>query len=485
VNRTSQYIVGFIRLLLGIFFRRIEVTGFENVPAESGGLILSWHPNGVVDAALILTHFPKPIVFGARHGIFKWPLLGWMMRQLGMVPIYRRSDMRDEATDAERQASNRRSIDALAQAIADGGYSALFPEGLSHDEPFLMNLKKGAAYLYLRAAELTPDGAPRPVILPVGLHYNKKRILGSQALVAIHPPLEVEEELAVPAPLGEERRGQAARLTDEFERVLNEVVLATESWELHNLMHRARKLIRAEGVSRRGAKLGAPDMAERVRHFGSLWRHYAASRESHPDETTQLVAEVASYDEELSTLGIEDHELDGTSWLASPRRVGLLVLQMIVVYLILPPFLVIGVLVNLPTALLLWVLTKGVSKKYKDEASVKILAGAVLFPLTWLLVALLVGWGERTLAAVYPQIPDRPVLTAIVAFLLSAFGGLLALQYRRLAGATLRAVRVGLTRARRSKAVHRLKAKRSRLFDEFLALDKRLAVESEVIEAKE
>jgi 1-acyl-sn-glycerol-3-phosphate acyltransferase len=461
VNRTSQYIVGFIRLLLGIFFRRIEVTGFENVPAESGGLILSWHPNGVVDAALILTHFPKPIVFGARHGIFKWPLLGWMMRQLGMVPIYRRSDMRDEATDAERQASNRRSIDALAQAIADGGYSALFPEGLSHDEPFLMNLKKGAAYLYLRAAELTPDGAPRPVILPVGLHYNKKRILGSQALVAIHPPLEVEEELAVPAPLGEERRGQAARLTDEFERVLNEVVLATESWELHNLMHRARKLIRAEGVSRRGAKLGAPDMAERVRHFGSL------------------------YDEELSTLGIEDHELDGTSWLASPRRVGLLVLQMIVVYLILPPFLVIGVLVNLPTALLLWVLTKGVSKKYKDEASVKILAGAVLFPLTWLLVALLVGWGERTLAAVYPQIPDRPVLTAIVAFLLSAFGGLLALQYRRLAGETLRAVRVGLTRARRSKAIHRLKAERSRLFGEFLALDKRLTQETEVIEAKE
>lgn len=476
MTRTSQYIVGFVRLLLRIFFRRIEVTGLENVPDEGGGLILSWHPNGVVDAALILTHFPHPIVFGARHGIFKWPLLGWMMRQLGMVPIYRRSDMPEGASDAERQASNRRSIDALAQAIADGGYSALFPEGLSHDEPYLQNLKKGAAYLYLRAVEVTPSGSPRPVVLPVGLHYNKKRILGSQALVAIHPPLELEDRLAEPAPLGDERRVQAAGLTDEFERVLNEVVMATESWELHNLMHRARKLLRAEGAIRTGVRMRAPDMRERMRHFGSLWRHYEASRESHPDETTQLVAEVTSYDEELSTLGIEDHELDGTSWLASPRRVGILLLQMIVVYLLLPPFLIIGVLVNLPTALLLWGLTKGVSKKYKDEASVKILAGTVLFPLTWLLVAVLVAWGGRTLAAVYPQIPDRPVLTAVLAFLLSAFGGLLALQYRRLAAETLRAVRVGLTRARRSRAIRRLKAERSRLFDELLALDKRLAV---------
>jgi hypothetical protein len=188
-----------------------------------------------------------------------------------------------------------------------------------------------------------------------------------------------------------------------------------------------------------------------------------------------LVAEVARYDEELNALGIEDHELDGSSWLASPRRVGLLLLQMVVVYLVLPPFLVIGVLVNLPTALLLLALSKVASKKYKDEASVKVLVGAIAFPLTWLLVALLVAWGENTLAGIYPRMPEAPVLTGIVAFLLSAFGGVLALQYRRLAAETLRAVRVGLTRTRRRQAVRRLKAERSRLFDEFVSLDKRLA----------
>lgn len=485
MTRTSQLIVGFFRLQLRIFFRRIEVTGLENVPADGGGLILSWHPNGVVDGALILTHFPQLIVFGARHGIFKWPLLGWMMRQLGMVPIYRRSDMAEGASDADRQANNRKSVDALAQAIVDHGFAALFPEGLSHDEPYLQDLKKGAAYLYYRAAELTPEGKPLPKILPVGLHYNRKTVFGSQALVAIHPPLELEAELAEPAAEGEARREQAGRLTAEFERVLSEVVLATESWELHNLMHRARKLLRAEGASRTGARVRAPDMTERIRHFGSLWRHYEAGRQTHPDETTQLVAEVARYDEELSALGIEDHELDGSSWLASPRRAGLLLLQMVVVYLVLPPFLIIGVLVNLPTALLLLALSKGVSQMYKDEASVKILVGAIAFPLTWLLVALLVAWGENALAGIYPRMPEAPVLTGIVAFLLSAFGGVLALQYRRLAGETLRAVRVGLTRARRSTAVHRLKAARSRLFDEFLALDKRLALEAEPIEAKE
>ena len=81
-----------VRLLVGLFFRRVEVVGLEHVPAEGGGLITSWHPNGLIDPALILAHFPRTIVFGARHGLFKWPLLGALMRALGTVPIYRASD---------------------------------------------------------------------------------------------------------------------------------------------------------------------------------------------------------------------------------------------------------------------------------------------------------------------------------------------------------------------------------------------------------
>lgn len=474
VSRAESPIISYFRFLLRVFFSRIEVVGLENIPEDRGGLIVSWHPNGVIDGALILTHFPQRMVIGARHGLFRWPVLGWLMRRIGAVPIYRRRDMRQGESNSGRRASNRRSVDLLAQAVARGGFAALFPEGRSHDEPCVQELKTGAAHLYLRAADLIPERSALPAILPVGLHYSRKTIFGSQVLLAFHPPIQLPIELAEPASNDEERRRQARELTVEIDCVLREVVLATESWELHHLFQRARKLIRAEGMARSGTKSKPPDMTERIRHFASIWRGYRKGLRSHTAATVKLVADVASYDDEMRALRIEDHELDGTPWVSSPSRAFLLLLEFLLVYLVLPPFLLIGVLVNLAPTLLVVGVTKTVSEEYKDEASVKLLLGSVVFPLTWLLMAVLVGWSERTLAGVYPEIPEAPVLTGVVAFLLSAFGGLLALQYRQIATETMRTVRVHLTLARRRRTVQQLLQKRSDLFDQFLTLGREL-----------
>jgi 1-acyl-sn-glycerol-3-phosphate acyltransferase len=163
-----------LRLIARAFFRRIEVTGLENVPETGGGLLISWHPNAMIDAGLILTQFPRRIVFGARHGLFEWPLLGRLMRHLGTVPIYRGQDQGAGRLDAERQAANTQSLDALAREVADGSFAALFPEGISHDEPFPQELKTGAARLFYRACELTGVGSLKPVVIPIGLTTIKR-----------------------------------------------------------------------------------------------------------------------------------------------------------------------------------------------------------------------------------------------------------------------------------------------------------------------
>ncbi len=473
--RTQKLLTGYFRLLLFTFFRRIEVAGLENIPEDRGGLLVSWHPNGVIDGLVLLTTFPHWIASGARHELLKVPLLGWMMRQCGAVPIYRRQGMRDGESNSERRAGNRQSIDALAQTVANGGFAVLFPEGKSHDEPFVHELKTGAAHLYYRAVELTPEGSPPPVIVPVALHYNKKSIWGSQVLVTYHPALALAPDLAEPAAHEETRRQQAHRLTTELDRVLREVILATESWELHNLFQRARKLIRAEGIARQGGVSEPPDIAERVRHFGRIWRDYQRSRECFPEETERLLDDVSFYDHCLRALAVEDHELDGVVWTLSRRRTILLFLELLVVYLVLPFFLIIGVLVNLPTMLLLQALTKAAAGKYKDEASIKVLVGAVAFPLTWLLVAALVAWGGGILAAGYPEVRYSPLLTGVVAFLLSGFGGVLALHFRQLASESLRTLRVRLTLTRRKHAVEWLLEQRGSLFERFLSLDRKLA----------
>ena len=471
----QQAILRYFRLVLGVFFRRIEVTGDDTVPRDRGVLAVSWHPNGIIDGGVVLSYFPRGIIVGARSGLFKWPILGWILRQLSAVPIYRRQDVKQDGSQSDRQNANRQAIDALAQAIADGGCSALFPEGTSHDEPHLHEIKTGAAYLYYRAVELTAAGSPPPVIVPVGLHYSDKTLFGSQLLVAIHPPLELPQGLVLPSPDPEEKKTQARLLTAEFDRVLAEVVMATESWDLHHLMHRARKLLRAEGAARAGTRSAAPSIVERVRHFGTIWKRYQEATKKYPEETKRLLRGIARYDNLLSALRIEDYELDGKAWVASPRRAVWLGLEFLLVYLVLPPFLVIGVVVNLIPALIVWGFNRVVARHYKDEATLKILVGSVLFPAAWLLAACLVGWGEGLLADIFPKIPRAPVVTGIIAFVLSAFGGMLALQYRQIATETYRTLRVQFTLARRKKAIATLLEWRRRLFDDFMALESKLA----------
>ncbi|MBW2277244.1 MAG: 1-acyl-sn-glycerol-3-phosphate acyltransferase, partial [Deltaproteobacteria bacterium] len=252
MTRAYRAIVGFIQLLTWIFFRRVEVSGLEHLPTDRGGILIAWHPNGLIDPCLILASFPRTVIFGARHGLFKWPLLGWLMRGIGTVPIYRAADAK-RITDDQRRSGNLQSIDALAEAVASGSFSALFPEGVSHDEPHPIVLKTGAARLYYRARQLAGPETSSPVIVPVGLHYDDKSVFGSKVLVAFHPPLVLDAELDVtpavdePAETGRER---CAELTAEFDRVLRDVIFATDDWELHRLFMRARSLIRAERATR-------------------------------------------------------------------------------------------------------------------------------------------------------------------------------------------------------------------------------------------
>src|SRR5688572_16226591 len=79
-----------LSLLLRVFFRRVEVVGLENLPADRGGILVAAHPNGLVDPTLILAAFTHHVVFGARSGLFRIPVLGAIIRGLGTVPICRR-----------------------------------------------------------------------------------------------------------------------------------------------------------------------------------------------------------------------------------------------------------------------------------------------------------------------------------------------------------------------------------------------------------
>jgi 1-acyl-sn-glycerol-3-phosphate acyltransferase len=487
-SRAYPWIQLLLRTAVNLFFRRVEVGGLRNVPAEGGGLVISWHPNGLVDPGLILTQCPRPVVFGARHGLFGYPLLGPLLREVGTVPIYRAIDVSGDASVESRRAANRKSLEVLAERIASGSLSALFPEGISHDEPGLQALRTGAARLYYRSRQLgrsrqlAPD-APPPAILLVGLHYDDKQMFRSNALVTFHPPLVLPPELDVtPAEDVDSDvvHELSRRLTAHIETTLREVVYATDSWELHDLMHRTRRLVRAERAHRAGADPGKTTIGERVLGFARVRAGYNALLQRDPAEVEALRQRVARYDADLRALKLEDYDLDRPPSLRSKWIVLLLALQILGVFLLLPPLVVLGYLVNLPTALGLVAIAKLAARKLKDEATVKLLVGMVAFPLTWIAAGVLAGLGHHQLHLGFPRIPDTPWLAGITVAVLGAVGGAAALRYLGVARETARAVRVRLTRSGATRAVARLRRERDQIYDEIVALVEGVALPGEV-----
>jgi 1-acyl-sn-glycerol-3-phosphate acyltransferase len=463
---TRSNAVRVVRFLVGLFFRRVEVSGMEHVPETGGGILIAWHPNGLVDPALIISCFPRRVVFGARHGLFKWPVVGRLMRALGTVPIYRASDLKD-ADDETRRKANRQSLDAMAQAVCDGGFAALFPEGISHDDPFLQELKTGAARLYYRAKQLCAESGVPPVIIPVGLHYDNKTAFRSDALVEFHAPLELPRELLVPIPEddGEALRARSSELMHVLEPVLQEVTHATESWELNQLMNRVRTLMRAERAKRAGVSLKAPDMVERTLGMARVWKAYYTRLQTEPDRVQALLDRVRAYDEALFEVKLDDDDLDKPPPIESKWLPVLLAVQAAVVFLVFPPVLVLGLLINAGPYFLTNLFSRIASKQYKDTATIKLLAGLVLFPLAWLIAALLVGLGQIELHKSFEGIPLAPWRAGITTFLIGAFGGALALVYLELVRRTWTSIKIRAKRQWGSIVIRQLTAERAVLYE--------------------
>ena len=148
--------------------------------------------------------------------------------------------------------------------------------------------------------------------------------------------------------------------------------------------------------------------------------------------------------------------------------------------MLLPPLLIVGYVVNLPAALLCLGVAKAMSHAKKDEASLKLLAGAVFFPLSWIAAGVLAALAHIRLHELFPALPDSPVIAGVVTALLGMVGGAVAVHYGRLSRETLRAMRVRLRRRRRQDEVERLKRERQSLYEWLIRLAEGLDLPGEI-----
>jgi glycerol-3-phosphate O-acyltransferase/dihydroxyacetone phosphate acyltransferase len=446
---TRRIIVALLRLAMRIYFRRVEVIGLEHVPRRTPVIFVLNHPNALVDPAFLLCLAPRHVSFLAKAPLFRMPILGFLVRALNSLPVYRRQD------EGEDVSKNRAMFVAARKLLADGGTIGICPEGVSHNEPRLRPIKTGAARIALAA--VSTREVTGLTIVPAGLYYTSKTKFRSAALLYFGKPIEV-----IPAELendGNPPREAVRDLSSRIECALREVILDAEHEEALQTITRAEKIFSSEAADE-----GNESLAEELQLQQRFIKAYTVLRERAPERLRKLEVRMSRFEQELAQAGVDPDDLSPpTSTLDVFRHLITRVLLFLV--LILPATL--GALVHYPAYRLGGYLATRFSRDDDDVTStIKIISAMLLFPATWLLAAIVAyrvqGW--------------KLLLAAIVVIPLA---GYLAIRFFEGFDSFLGGLRALVFFLMRRRFFVRLLAERNAIRNEILALGKETAILSQ------
>lgn len=376
---TRKVITVLLGFILRIFFRRIEVAGLERVPRRGATLFVLNHPNGLVDPLFILCLAPRRVSFLAKSPLFKMPVIGFLVRALDAIPVYRKQD------EGEDTARNRETFERARALLTSGGTIAICPEGVSHNEPSLRPLKSGAARIALGAAS-TGDALDVKIV-PAGLYYTAKTSFRSSALLYFGDPIKVEA-VALEAD-GDPPRAAVTELSNRVADAMREATLNAEHHEALVTVARAERIFSSARDGEEKLSL-ARELKVRRRFVEGYAFHLAHS----PERLAALEARIRRYEEELTQAGIDDPLDLSTTLLAKYGRVRPL-LARAALFLLLFPFALAGFAVHYPAYRLAGYLATRFSNNYDDVISTfKMIAAALLFPLTWVVLCALFWFFE-------------------------------------------------------------------------------------------
>ncbi|HEX8352144.1 MAG TPA: lysophospholipid acyltransferase family protein, partial [Pyrinomonadaceae bacterium] len=393
-----------LHFALRVFFRRIEVVGRGRVPREGACLFVLNHPNGLVDPAFLLCFAPRRVSFLAKSPLFRTPVVGFFVRALDSIPVYRKQD-----ESGDTASRNRETFGRAAALLRRGGTIAICPEGASHSEPYLLPLKSGAARIALGAVSAaggrvkgegegddSPSHFPLPLssldlkVVPAGLYYTAKTTFRSGALLYFGEPIPVEP--AEPGPDGEPPREAVRALSGRIAEGMRSLTLNADRHEALAMVARAERIFSAdEGDENEGASL-----ERELRRRRRFVEAYAFHRQHSPARLEELEGRISRYEEELRQAGLEDPRQLSPSTVSEYARVWKL-LARVALFLLLLPAALAGAALHYPAYKLAGALAKRLAREYDDVLSTfKIAAALLLFPLTWGVLAFVLygaaGW---------------------------------------------------------------------------------------------
>jgi hypothetical protein len=218
--------------------------------------------------------------------------------------------------------------------------------------------------------------------VPVGLFYTRKQIFRSEALVLFGPPFEVRPLAG--SPEGEPPGDRVDELTGEIEAALADVVVQADERAALELAARAERILSA------GPREARPSLAEIAALRQRLLRGYRTLRDRAPDELDRVRRQLDQLEAQLDRAAVDPSHLAADRF--SPTAIAAGLLTFFVRIGLFLPLALPGALVHYPAYWLVGRLAERAVRAEDDVlATAKIIGAAIFFPLTWVLVGVVIG----------------------------------------------------------------------------------------------
>lgn len=343
------------------FYRKVEISGSYQLNNKRPVILCANHSNALADAVLLQYSTYRLVHPLARSGLFKNPLLKFILLVWQAVPVYRRQDSDDGIVDNDAMFSK------AYEMLAKNEVLMIFPEGQSHSDLHLRQIKTGVSRIILGYKEKYNE---YPLVIPVGLNFSHTGKFRSNVYINYGKPLDIDSDLLL------SNEADIKNLTNNIMNSMKDVVIEIDKVEDLVFVKQVERFFALRHKNSRKRNLSQKFKSHKLLLSVKKYLHQAV-----PDQIDSFKRHLRQFNRLCNRLGVNDYNLN-VSYNSQVIR-GFVIRSLFIIAVMLP----IGLL-GFVNSFVPYVFTKITTKLLasgKDQYdTTKILAGSVFFSAFWL-----------------------------------------------------------------------------------------------------
>lgn len=361
----------FLKILVGftlkIFFKKIYITGTENVKNDRPQLIASNHPNGFLEPLVMACFFPKDLHFLVRGDVFDNKFLKPLLTSTHQIPIFRFRD------GFSKLRENSQTMDESMQVLLDNKNLLIFAEGGTESIKKLRPLQKGIARIAFQAMDKNPN---LPLeILPVGINFTYPAKFNEEVMLRVSEPILVKPYYDIY--LQDKNKGIDTLLTDLYIKVKENIIHLEDQHRIKTFEHLAIVERSTSPTDHLPIKIEDTKRLDREKRLAEKLDALSV------DTYEQVKSAIKGLESKFKTSGLK--------WAAINKSPLTLVGALILILGCIPAF--IGFMLNIIPLAFGYYFTKAKVKQKEFKASILMVVTLVMFLIQYIIIILLCGVG--------------------------------------------------------------------------------------------